>query len=217
MRHRGPGVRVTGLLARVDAGGLPLTAVMHAAGVLDDGVLDRLDTGRLAGVLAAKAAGAAFLDELTRDLGLDQFVLFSSAAATLEPVRRQGNYAAANAYLDALAQHRAGRGQAGLSLAWGPWAGGGVAQSSEAVRQRMRRGALPEMDPALAIEALGHALTGPDRLPRADGRGLVRVRRRTPPRSCGTCPTLPNSQGTWPAAMARASASRWPRGNSPGI
>jgi acyl carrier protein len=155
--------QVAGLLARIGADGPPLTAVMHTAGVLDDGLLDGLDTSRLAGVLAAKAAGAAHLDELTRDLALDQFVLFSSAAATLGGAG-QGNYAAANAYLDGLAQHRAGLGLAGLSLAWGPWAGGGVAQSSDAIRQRMRRGALPEMDPALAVQALGHALGAGDSL-----------------------------------------------------
>ncbi|HEY7144627.1 MAG TPA: beta-ketoacyl synthase N-terminal-like domain-containing protein, partial [Streptosporangiaceae bacterium] len=115
-----------------------------------------------ASVLAAKAAGAAHLDELTAGLGLEQFVLFSSAAATFGGAG-QGNYAAANAYLDALAQRRAARGLAGLSVAWGPWAGG-MAQASEAVRARLRRGALPGMDPGLAVQALGQALGGPDAL-----------------------------------------------------
>src|SRR5207342_236954 len=98
-----------GLLARIAAGGPPLAAVMHTAGVLDDGVLDGLDAGRLATVLAAKAAGAAHLDELTRDLKLEQFVLFSSAAATFGGAG-QGNYAAANAFLDGVAQQRAACG-----------------------------------------------------------------------------------------------------------
>jgi acyl transferase domain-containing protein len=150
---------VAGLLAWMGADGLPLTTVMHTAGVLDDGVLDRLDTGRLATVLAAKAAGATHLDELTRDLNLDAFVLFSSAAAVLSTAG-QGNYAAANAFLDALARNRHSRGLPAVSVAWGPWAGGGVAQANGAVRRRMRRGVLPEMDPGLALKALGQVLDG---------------------------------------------------------
>ena len=154
--------QVRGMLARIGIGAPPLTAVMHTAGVIDDGLLDGQDAGWLAAALAAKSAGAAHLDELTRGLALEQFVLFSSVAATLGS-SGQGNYAAANAFLDGLAEHRAGIGLAGISLAWGPWAGGGVAQSSEAVRQRLRRGPLLEMDPALAIKALVQALGGPDR------------------------------------------------------
>jgi acyl transferase domain-containing protein/acyl carrier protein len=151
------------VLTRIGAGGPPLSAVMHTAVALDDGLLDGLDTGRLATALGAKAAGAAHLDELTRDADLEQFVLFSSAAATFGGAG-QGNYAAANAFLDGMAQQRAAHGLAGLSLAWGPWAGGGVAQSSAAVRQRIHRGPLPEMDPALAIQALDQALGGSDSL-----------------------------------------------------
>jgi hypothetical protein len=135
---------------------------MHTAGALDDGILDAMDAGRLASVLAAKAAGAAHLDELTRDAGLEQFVLFSSAAATFGGAG-QGNYAAANAYLDALAQQRVAAGRAALSVAWGPWAGG-MAQASDAARERLRRGPLPGMDPGLAVKALGQALEGQDSL-----------------------------------------------------
>jgi NADP-dependent 3-hydroxy acid dehydrogenase YdfG len=97
------------LLAWTAAGGPPLTVIVHAAGTLDDGVLDRLDPARLGTVLAAKAAGAAHLDQLTAGLDLDAFVLFSSAAAVLGSAG-QGNYAAANAFLDALAQRRRDRG-----------------------------------------------------------------------------------------------------------
>ena len=146
-----------GLLTRIAVAGPALSSVLHTAGVLDDGVLDRLDAGRLALVASAKAGGAALLDELTADLDLDAFVLFSSAAAVFGGAG-QGNYAAANAYLDALAEQRRGRGLAGTSVAWGPWAGGGLAQASTAVRARLRRGPLPELDPALAIEALGQVL-----------------------------------------------------------
>ena len=154
---------VAGLLNWIDTSGAPLAAVMHTAGVLDDGVLDGLSTARLETTLAAKAAGAVHLDELTSGLDLDAFVLFSSAAATFGAAG-QGNYAAANAFLDALAQQRAARGQAAVSVAWGPWAGGGVAQASEAVRHRLRRGPLPEMSPDLAVKALGQAVGGADSL-----------------------------------------------------
>jgi acyl transferase domain-containing protein len=149
------------LLDHADRTGPALRAVLHTAAVLDDGVLSGLDPGRLATVLTAKATSAAHLDELTADRDLDAFVLFSSAAAVFGSAG-QGNYAAANAYLDALAEDRRGRGRPGLSIAWGQWAGDGLAQSSTAVRQRLRRGALPPMDPALAVQALAEALAGPD-------------------------------------------------------
>ena len=120
----GERAEVAGVLARVAAGGPPLTAVMHTAGILDDGVLDAMAPERLASVLAAKAGGAAHLDELTRGLDLEQFVLFSSSAATFAGPG-QGNYTAANAYLDALAQRRAGRGWPGCRSPGGRgWAEG---------------------------------------------------------------------------------------------
>ncbi|MEU9993743.1 SDR family oxidoreductase, partial [Streptomyces sp. NPDC048045] len=141
--------------------GPTLSAVMHTAGVLDDGVVDRLSAPRLATALGAKAAGAALLDEVTADLDLEAFVLFSSAAATLGTAG-QGNYAAANAFLDALAGNRRARGLTALTVAWGAWAGGGFADTSDAVRARVGRGAMPPMEPQLAVRALGEALAAPD-------------------------------------------------------
>jgi polyene macrolide polyketide synthase len=118
----------------------PLTAVVHAAGVLDDGVLDSLTEERLEGVLAPKVSAAWHLHELTRDLSLRAFVLFSSAAGTLGSPG-QGSYAAANVFLDALAAYRRERGLAGVSVAWGWWAreSGMTARLEQTDLSRMER------------------------------------------------------------------------------
>jgi acyl transferase domain-containing protein/NADPH:quinone reductase-like Zn-dependent oxidoreductase/NAD(P)-dependent dehydrogenase (short-subunit alcohol dehydrogenase family)/acyl carrier protein len=118
----------------------PLSAVVHAAGVIDDGVIGSLTADRVDGVLAAKADAAWHLHELTKHLDLRAFVLFSSAVATLGGPG-QGNYAAANAFLDALAAHRRACGLVGTSMAWGLWAqeSGMTSALSETDRSRMAR------------------------------------------------------------------------------
>ncbi|GGS27209.1 hypothetical protein GCM10010252_77620 [Streptomyces aureoverticillatus] len=134
----------------------PLTAVFHTAGVLDDGVLDGMNAERLATVFRAKVESARHLDELTRDADLSAFVLFSSFAG-LSGGAGQGSYAAANACLDALAEHRRAQGLTATSVAWGAWAGGGMAADGVAA-ERLRGGAVPPMEPRLALAALRQVL-----------------------------------------------------------
>jgi thioester reductase-like protein len=99
----------------------PLGAVIHAAGVLDDATLDRLTDDQIERVLRAKVDGAVNLHRLTADRGLSDFIMFSSVAGVLG-TPGQANYAAGNAFLDALAHHRRARGLPATALAWGPWA-----------------------------------------------------------------------------------------------
>ncbi|MDL2082184.1 SDR family NAD(P)-dependent oxidoreductase, partial [Streptomyces sp. GXMU-J15] len=137
----------------------PVDAVVHTAGVLDDGVIDALSPERFAGVLRAKALAALHLDELTRDRELDAFVLFSSFAGSIGAAG-QGNYAAANAFLDALAERRRAAGLPATSLAWGPWADGGMADDT-ASAARMRRGGVLPLKADTALDVLGRTATHP--------------------------------------------------------
>jgi acyl transferase domain-containing protein/acyl-CoA synthetase (AMP-forming)/AMP-acid ligase II/NAD(P)-dependent dehydrogenase (short-subunit alcohol dehydrogenase family)/acyl carrier protein len=122
------------------AGEHPLAAVIHAAGSLDDGVLSSLDAGRVARAMAAKVDGAIHLHELTMRLELREFVLISSASATIGSAG-QGAYAAANAFVDALAHHRRASGLPGLAIAFGEWqrATGMTHALSRAQRARLAR------------------------------------------------------------------------------
>ncbi|MFD9407352.1 type I polyketide synthase [Streptomyces sp. NPDC059989] len=132
----------------------PLTAVVHTAGVADDGVIASLTPERVDGVLRPKVDGAWNLHELTKDLPLSGFVLFSSAAAVFG-APGQGNYAAANGFLDALAEYRRAAGLPASALSWGLWAeaSGITGHLGEADLQRMiRAGLLPlTADDGLAL------------------------------------------------------------------
>jgi len=113
------------ILRRISQSMPPLRGIVHAAGVLDDGVIEQQTWTRFEGVMAPKVRGAWNLHRLTLSIDLDFFVLFSAAAALLGSAG-QGNYAAANAFMDALAHHRRSKGLPGLSINWGAWAGTGM-------------------------------------------------------------------------------------------
>ncbi|MFI1675451.1 type I polyketide synthase, partial [Streptomyces sp. NPDC020598] len=130
-------------------------AVFHTAGVLDDATLLSTDAERVDRVMRPKTSAAHLLDQLTRDLDLSAFVLFSSLAGTLGSPG-QGAYAAANAVLDALAERRRADGLSATSVAWGPWAGDGMAVASG--DRRRGQGAVTALAPQLALSALGAVL-----------------------------------------------------------
>ncbi len=106
----------------------PLRGVIHAAGILDDGLLQQMSWEQFTRVMTPKVQGAWHLHYLTENLPLDFFVCFSSIASLLGSPG-QGNYAAANAFMDGLAHYRREMGLPGLSINWGPWAEGGMAAS----------------------------------------------------------------------------------------
>ncbi|MFI2415324.1 SDR family NAD(P)-dependent oxidoreductase [Streptomyces sp. NPDC018947] len=141
----------------------PLTAVFHAAGLLADATLPSLDENHARAVLRPKVDAAWHLHDLTRHLDLNAFVLFSSVMATIGGPG-QANYAAANAYLDALAQHRRADGLPALSLGWGPWAqaSGMTGHLGRADLARLERAGLRSLPTAEALLLLDAALAGDD-------------------------------------------------------
>ncbi|MBY0279057.1 ketoreductase and phosphopantetheine attachment site domain-containing protein, partial [Candidatus Binatia bacterium] len=137
----------------------PLRGVFHAAGVLDDGVLLQLDGTRLAEVMAPKVLGGWHLHRLTQHHELEHFVLFSSAASLLGSPG-QGNYAAANAYLDALAHARVARGLPALSINWGPWSTIGMAAADARRLKHLDALGIATIEPEVGWRALRVLLAG---------------------------------------------------------
>ncbi|MFB9799735.1 type I polyketide synthase, partial [Streptomonospora salina] len=136
----------------------PLSAVVHTAAALDDAPVGDLDAARIDAAMAVKAGGAHHLHELTAGAGLSAFVLYSSVAGMLG-ISGQGNYAPANAYLDALARHRRAAGLPATSLAWGAWSGTGMSRRDD-VAGLLHRHGMPGMAPQVAAAALEPAFTG---------------------------------------------------------
>ncbi|MGO8963784.1 MAG: SDR family NAD(P)-dependent oxidoreductase [Mycobacterium sp.] len=139
----------------------PLTGVIHAAGVLDDAVIASLTAELIDTVLRAKVDAAWNLHELTRDLDLSAFVMFSSLAGIVG-APGQGNYAAANSFLDGLAAYRRARGLPGLSLAWGLWeqASAMTAHLGDRDKARMSRVGLAPLSSQQALELFDTAMLG---------------------------------------------------------
>ncbi|MER5337542.1 type I polyketide synthase [Micromonospora sp. NPDC002717] len=133
----------------------PLTTVVHATAVLDDAMINDIRPEQIERVLQAKVDVAYNLHELTLDLDLSAFVMFSSFAGSVAS-SGVGNYAPSNAFLDALAQHRRGLGLPATSVAWGAWAGGGMADGP--LGELLHRHGVPEMTPDAAIAALHQAV-----------------------------------------------------------
>ncbi|WP_220090433.1 type I polyketide synthase, partial [Streptomyces sp. Amel2xB2] len=164
--------------------GHPVGAVVHAAGVLDDGVVESLDPERVATVFRPKVDAAWNLHELTRDRDLSAFVLFASAAGVFG-TPGQGNYAAGNAFLDALALHRRELGLPAASLAWGAWAEG-TGMTGDLTETDMRRIARTGVAPLTSGQGLAlfdAALSGDDAavLPLRLDLSAARAQSETPP------------------------------------
>jgi len=151
-------VDVTRVLADIATTGPQLGGIIHAAGVLDDGSLQQLNWSRFQPVLAPKVSGAWQLHHQTLGQSLDFFVFFSSSTALLG-TPGQANHAAANAWLDALAQHRRAAGLPAVSINWGPWAEIGAA-ARRGVAEHARRHGLATITAAKGWHLLGEILQG---------------------------------------------------------
>jgi thioesterase domain-containing protein/acyl carrier protein len=199
-------------------GDRPLRAVVHAAGLLDGAAVDALTPELMDRVLTPKVAGAWNLHELTAGTHLTAFVLFSSAAATLG-FAQQGNYAAANAFLDALARHRRAEGAPATSLGWGMWAepSAMTGNGDPAVLARIRRGGMIPLPTELGL-ALLDATVGtnePVLLPMRMDPAVLRTQAGSdtvPPllRALVRSPSRPAARGAAPSTLRQRLAALAP-------
>ena len=140
----------------------PLRGVFHTAGVLSDGILAYQTWERFEQVMAPKVTGSWMLHQLTQNLELDHFVCFSSIASVLGSPG-QGNYAAANGFMDGLAHHRRSLGLPGLSINWGPWSSSGMAaELSERDAARLSMSGITPISGDLGLQILEQLLKRPD-------------------------------------------------------
>ncbi|WP_416873262.1 type I polyketide synthase [Kitasatospora sp. SC0581] len=146
---------VAEILDRIDATGPALSSVVHSAGTGGRTPVEQLSVAELSRLLSAKVGGATVLDELTTGRDLDAFVLFSSGAGVWGSGALAG-YAAANAHLDALVEDRRSRGLVASSIAWGLWAGVGMAAGSGG--ERLREFGMEGIDGRRGMLALGQVL-----------------------------------------------------------
>ncbi|MFE4357751.1 SDR family NAD(P)-dependent oxidoreductase [Kitasatospora sp. NPDC056800] len=186
----------------------PLTAVIHTAGVLDDGILDSLTPERVDTVLRPKVDAAVHLHDLTAGHDLAAFVLFSSAAATLGSAG-QTSYGAANAFLDALAERRCSRGLPAQSLAWGLWAqpSGMTGGLAEAELSRMVRGGVAPLSSAEGLALFDAALAAGDATLVTARLDLPAIRRRAAP---GPLPALLRDLAAGAPARRQEPAGEFP-------
>lgn len=148
---------VAGLLAEMSGNLPPLRGVIHAAMKMDDGILKDLDSSRFRAVMRPKAGGAWNLHWQTREMPLDFFVMFSSIAS-LVGNPGQGNYSAANAYLDALADYRQSLDLPALTVNWGHLGGVGYVARHEQIGDRLKRHGMPALEASEALDLLGRLL-----------------------------------------------------------
>jgi len=148
------------LFSVISQTGQPLRGVFHLAMAIDDAVLSKLNRDRMAAVIGPKAVGAWLLHEATRDMPLDCFVMFSSISSVFgNPA--QGNYVAANAFLDSLAHHRRALGLPALTINWGVLGGEGYVARNTRVAEFLAKQGTTELSPAEVISILESSLRAP--------------------------------------------------------
>ncbi|NEQ13604.1 MAG: SDR family NAD(P)-dependent oxidoreductase [Moorea sp. SIO3E2] len=151
--------QVSQMMERIERELPSLRGVIHAAGVLDDGVLQNMSWQQFVKVMLPKVQGTWHLHQLTKDLPLDFFVCFSSMSSLLGNLG-QGNYAAANEFMDAVAHYRRSMGLPGLSINWGAWASSGMAASLAGQhQQRLETIGIRAIEPQQGMQALGSLLS----------------------------------------------------------